>query len=90
MVDVMTLPSHPLLAADLDAMPDDGRRYELVDGSLIVTPAPSVRHQIVVMRLVVLLDAACPSDLRVLSASPSLPSWSSRCCPPAPDASTSL
>ncbi len=66
---VTTLPrGRGFIRADLDAMPDDGRRYELVDGSLIVTPAPSIRHQIVVMRLVVLLDAACPSDLRVLPA----------------------
>ena len=31
--------------ADLDAMPDDGRRYELLDGSIIVSPAPGKRHQ---------------------------------------------
>ena len=27
------------------ALPDDGNRYELLDGELIVTPAPSPRHQ---------------------------------------------
>jgi Uma2 family endonuclease len=31
--------------AYLDAMPDDGNRYELVDGQLIVTPAPGADHQ---------------------------------------------
>lgn len=25
----------------LDALPDDGQRYELIDGELFVTPAPS-------------------------------------------------
>ena len=28
---------------DLDAMPDDGYRYELIDGILIVSPAPGAR-----------------------------------------------
>ncbi len=27
------------------ALPDDGKRYEVVDGELLVTPAPSARHQ---------------------------------------------
>lgn len=27
------------------ALPDDGNRYELVDGELLVTPSPSMRHQ---------------------------------------------
>ncbi len=58
---VTTLPrSRPLTRADLDAMPDDGHRYELIDGALIVTPAPSVGHQFSVGRLHLLLAAACP------------------------------
>lgn len=31
----------------LDALPDDGQRYELIDGLLYVTPAPSDVHQLV-------------------------------------------
>lgn len=33
------------------AFPADGNRYELVDGELLVTPAPGVWHQVVVGRL---------------------------------------
>ena len=66
---VTTLPrSRPLTRADLDAMPDDGHRYELIDGALIVTPAPSVGHQFSVGRLHLLLAAACPADMVVLFA----------------------
>jgi Uma2 family endonuclease len=32
---------------DVLAFPDDGNRYELVDGELLVTPAPSLPHQVV-------------------------------------------
>ena len=31
----------------LDALPDDGQRYEIIDGELFVTPAPSDVHQLV-------------------------------------------
>ena len=27
------------------ALPDDGKRYELLSGTLFVSPAPSLRHQ---------------------------------------------
>jgi Uma2 family endonuclease len=33
------------------AFPDDGQRYELVEGMLLVTPAPASDHQIVISRL---------------------------------------
>jgi Uma2 family endonuclease len=54
--------------ADLDAMPDDGRRYELLDGSIIVTPAPGKRHQRVERRLVRLLEDQAPHHLEVFAA----------------------
>ncbi len=64
---VTTLPrSRALTRRDLELMPDDGHRYELIDGALVVTPAPSPRHQIVVLGLYRALHAACPSPLRVL------------------------
>lgn len=43
--------------ADLARMPDDGMRYELIGGELIVSPAPSVHHQIVLRRLAYVLAA---------------------------------
>jgi Uma2 family endonuclease len=58
----------PITRAERDALPDDGRRHELIDGALIVTPAPSPRHQVVVARLLILLAEACPPTLRVLTA----------------------
>jgi Uma2 family endonuclease len=41
-----------LTFADLERMPDDGRRYELYDGEVVVVPAPLPLHQIVHSRLV--------------------------------------
>jgi Uma2 family endonuclease len=36
---------------DVLALPDDGNRYELIDGALLVSPAPSWLHQYAVARL---------------------------------------
>ena len=43
---------------DLDKFPDDGNRYELLDGMLLVTPASSAAHQIIASRLQFRLSAA--------------------------------
>src|SRR4051794_3685545 len=65
---VNALPRRPLTVADLDAMPDDGHRYEIIDGMLIVSPGPDLRHQVVQSGLLRVLYASCPHDLFVLSA----------------------
>lgn len=56
----------PFTVADLDRLPDDGRRYELLDGVLIVSPRPTTIHQFVAGRLFRALDSACPIDLCVV------------------------
>ncbi len=58
----------PFTVHDLEAAPDDGNRYELIDGMLLVSPSPSFEHQKVVTRLGGLLDGLCPPDLHVLVA----------------------
>ena len=57
-----------LTRADLEAMPDEGHRYELIDGVLIVSPAPRIRHQRVAGRLYKALDQARSDDLEVFFA----------------------
>jgi Uma2 family endonuclease len=59
---------HPWTVADLELLPDDGLRYELVDGTLLVSSAPSKMHQRVIGNLYVLLREACPPDLEVFLA----------------------
>lgn len=58
--------TRPLTVTDLELTPDDGNRYELDDGVLVVSPAPVVGHQLVVQRLSVLLGAACLPEFLVL------------------------
>jgi Uma2 family endonuclease len=49
-------------------MPEDGHRYELIDGTLLVTPAPNTRHQLCVARLLIVLGTATGCDVHVLPA----------------------
>ena len=43
-------------ADQVRALPDDGQRYELIDGVLVVSPSPRPLHQECVTRLIVLLQ----------------------------------
>jgi Uma2 family endonuclease len=63
-----TASGRPFTVDDLASMPDDGHRYELLDGVLIVSPAPGRKHQLVVLRLGGLLDDVCPDAMEVLIA----------------------
>ncbi|MEO8888107.1 MAG: Uma2 family endonuclease [Jatrophihabitantaceae bacterium] len=63
-----TTTGRPFTTDDLDAMPDDGHRYELVDGELLVSPGPAWQHQEAVGALSGVLRAVCPSELRVVIA----------------------
>jgi hypothetical protein len=57
MTEQRLLPAdRPLTVADLDDTPDDGQRYELDDGVLVVSPAPMAIHQRVLRRLQILPD----------------------------------
>jgi Uma2 family endonuclease len=56
----------PFTAEELDRMPDDGHRYELLEGSLVVSPRPGMAHQVVAGELFHVLRLACPAELRVV------------------------
>lgn len=65
---LLSVPDGGWTADDLAAFPDDGLRYELVDGVLLVSAAPSEEHQIAQLGLALLLQSALPDGLRVLTA----------------------
>ena len=44
----MPLPSTEWTADMVRALPEDGKRHEVLDGELVVSPAPSWMHQYVV------------------------------------------
>ena len=50
---------------DLAELPDDGMRYELVDGSLLMSPSPTPHHGRSMTRLRKLLDRQAPRGLEV-------------------------
>ena len=42
---------HLITVADLEKYPDDGNRYELIEGELYVSTAPGIPHQLVLQNL---------------------------------------
>lgn len=54
---------------DLDEFPDDGNRYELLDGVLLVTPAPRLAHQAIAFRLALMIGQVLqlPAHARVVT-----------------------
>lgn len=63
-----TIPRGPFTVADVDSFPDDGNRYEIVDGLLVVSPSPVPRHQIVVGHLFLALSPLARDGVRVFTA----------------------
>lgn len=55
-----TAPDGPWTEPDLHSFPQDGHRYEIVDGALHVTPPLSVAHLAAVQALVAALRPAAP------------------------------
>jgi Uma2 family endonuclease len=64
-----TCPRHPRewTLEEVLALPDDqGQRVELVDGAVVVSPAPGFVHQRVLQRLQVAFIAAVPDEFESL------------------------
>jgi Uma2 family endonuclease len=65
----MPVPKVRYTVDDLDAMPEDGNRYEIINGKLFVTPAPRLWHQFALLELVERLGPFAKAlDLRLLVA----------------------
>ena len=71
----MRLKRSGLTYQDYLQFPDDGQRYEIIEGELYVSPAPNIRHQTVSMNLSTVLNVhvragglgkvlAAPTDLK--------------------------
>ncbi|HUN37787.1 MAG TPA: Uma2 family endonuclease [Trebonia sp.] len=61
------LGGRPPTIDDLGRLPDDGYRYEIDEGLLVVSAAPANHHQVVSSRLHVFLGNACPPSMMVLA-----------------------
>ncbi len=60
------IPAGPWTVDDLDDFPEgDTRRYELIDGALLVSAEPSLQHQRVSARLHRLLQDVAPHNVEV-------------------------
>ena len=67
MSDVAGLPRDLVTLEEWDALElDEARRWELVEGGIVITPRPRPLHQVVSMNLAQLIRAALPASLVVL------------------------
>jgi Uma2 family endonuclease len=65
-----TLAGHagPWTERDYLALPESRSRIELLDGTLLVSPAPALPHQRMARRVSFTIEAAAPAELEVLEA----------------------
>lgn len=69
MVTMTQLPvRHTWTRHDLEHLPEDGNRHELIDGVLVVSPAPRPVHQRAVVRLWRTIDDAGPQTVEAFVA----------------------
>lgn len=66
--DMATMGSNALTIEDLEALPEDGKRYELIGGAIVMTPSPIPAHQRVSRRLQDILEELCPDGYEVFNA----------------------
>lgn len=57
--------SGPFTPEDREKMPEDGRRVELIDGALYVSPSAGRAHNDLLMSLFRQLDAVCPPEITI-------------------------
>ncbi|MDP9396548.1 MAG: Uma2 family endonuclease [Actinomycetota bacterium] len=62
----LAVPAHPWTVDDLMTLPDDSLRYEIVDGSLHVSPLPAAQHGLLATRLYDVLRPGVPKNLLLL------------------------
>jgi Uma2 family endonuclease len=61
--------SRLLTRAELDALPEDGLRHELIDGQFVMSPAPGIDHQTITGSLYWMLrNVVRGTELKVLAA----------------------
>jgi len=64
--DMTPWPTHPdplgFTVAELHALPDDGLRYELIDGSIIVSPSATIGHNNIARWIADILETASPTE----------------------------
>ena len=54
-------------AEEYDALPEEvARRIEVIDGRIMMSPSPSLLHQLLVLGMAGALKAQCPAGLRVV------------------------